>query len=520
MTDAATALDRPAVLAVDLGTSGTRAALVRLDGEVLGSARTLHPTQTPEDGGVEQSPDDWLVSARSAIAMCLARAGAGELPPIAALSLTGQMQDLVLLGDTDGGRGFLAPAVLYSDTRAAEDATAIREALPAWDEVTGNPQGATSVAAMWRRAQRTTPDAVRAADDMVFGPSEFLAWALTGDAWCDVTTASATGLMDLGTRQWSAEVCEAAGISLDSMPRIADGPLLGTVVGETNRGAADLVGLPDGIPIVLAPGDAAATTLGVVGLEPGEGYAYLGSSGWLARVLEHPLPSPEGGVVHRLALPRRDELDAEAPVLRISPLLAAGAAAAWAREAFLGGASPEEADSLLAEREAERGRGPSGLLALPSIRGERFPVHADELRAAVVGMTEGARGIDVYAAILEGVAHAIAHALPGEGIDVLPVSGGGAVSAPWRRILADVTGVPVVALDAADAPLVGAAIAGAEAIGAEHEIRPLWVRGLGETIEPDAEAARAYANERDAHRALYGALAEIERLRGRGGQES
>src|SRR5699024_9444566 len=114
-------------------------------------------------------------------------------------------------------------------------------------------------------------------------------------------------------------------------------------------------------------------------------------------------------------------------------------------------------------------RSPTGLLVLPSLGGERYPVRDDRLRGAVLGIDASTGPIDLYAATLEGVALALSHALDADDTGrVLPVIGGGAASLSWRRILADVTGRPVLAVDGSDATVLGAAIAGADALGLEH----------------------------------------------------
>lgn len=493
----------PTILALDLGTSAVKAALVDLaDGRFLAAASAPLTTRALPGGGVEQDPAEWLAAARRAITVCLAAAPARPAP--LALGLTGQMQDLVLLGDDPASA--LAPAILYTDTRAATDAEAIRAALPDWDRLAGNRQDATSSAAAIRRLQRLHPELLARTRRLVLGPAGFIARALGADARCDTTTASTTGLLDLGTGTWSPDVLRTLGLPERILPRLTTG---GEPVARTTATAKHLLGLPAGIPVVLAPGDAAATTLGTAGLELGADHAYLGTSGWIARVV--PAASADGATAsHRLAL------SDPAAHLHISAVLAAGAAAAWAREAFLGGASPAQADRRLEERSRTRGRGPSGLLALPSIHGERFPVRDADLRAAVIGMDAGTRGIDVYAAVLEGVAHALGHAL-GDTPDTgrpLPVAGGGAASAPWLRILADVTGRPILPLgagpDAEDAALAGAAIAAADGAGLAHGIRPLVARGgRSRPILPDTDAAAAHRRERARHRALYDALASL-----------
>ncbi|MBK0331536.1 sugar kinase [Brachybacterium sp. MASK1Z-5] len=519
----------PPLLCLDLGTSSAKAALIDIEGSPLATANAPYPATSLPDGGSEQDPEHWIRAARTAITHVLPRSA-----DVAALCLTGQMQDLILESSTSGDHGAVRPAILYTDLRASTDAREIREGLARagedWDALAGNQQDASSCAAMFRRLARVEPETVGRARGITFGPAGHLAQRLGAGPWCDPTTASTTGLLDARTRDWSPAVARAAGIDPALLPRLARG--VGEVVGRTGESARDLFGLSVDIPIVLAPGDAGAAAIGVTGTAPGHDHASLGTSGWIASIRAvHEEYASSADASHRLAL---GELE-----LRISAVLAAGAAAAWARDTFLHGASPAEADALLEQRELEHGRGPTGLLVLPSLGGERYPVRDDALRGAVLGLDHMTHPVDLYAATLEGVAFALSHALePSEqgvapaGGDaasssadaLLTVVGGGAASAPWRRILADVTGRPVHSIERdgrradartpetaqVDATLLGASIAGAEALGLEHRIAPLAER-TGETTAPDPSAAEAYARLRPAHRALYEAAADIER---------
>ncbi|MGP9539492.1 FGGY family carbohydrate kinase [Brachybacterium sp. AOP43-C2-M15] len=523
----------PSLLCLDLGTSAAKGALISTDGTAIAEASCDYPTRLLDGGGAEQEPQDWMRAARAVITRLLGAHPAHGRP--LALGLTGQMQDLVL--ETEGGADL--PAVLYSDTRAGYEAEELHAHLERagtpWDEVSGNQQDATSCAAMFLRRTRTDPQLARRVRRLLFGPAGHLVHRLGLGAWCDSTTAAATGLLDARTREWSLPVAEAAGIEPALLPALTR--RAGQVVGRTDDAADELLGLPAGIPVVLAPGDAGATTLGIVGLDPGDAYLSLGTSGWHASVLAG-TETERHSASHHLALAARGRRAGDAdgapapPTLRISALLAAGAAAAWARASLLDGASPEEADALLEERERLHGRGPTGLLALPSLFGERYPVRDADLRGALVGMGPRTRGIDMYAAVLEGVAHALAHAdisgrvdggrvdggRDGEGRDgggrsgPLALTGGGAASAPWLRIVADVIGRPVRAVDGADAALVGCAIAAADALDLPSSILPLAARGEGRVVAPDPSAAAAHAALRPAHRALYTAVAEVQAL--------
>src|SRR5699024_4170152 len=112
----------PALLSLDLGTTSAKAALIDLEGRSLATASADYPIHHTPDGGCEQDPADWVRAARTAIVHVL--------PPamdVAALCLTGQMQDLVL----EGARGPVRRAVLYTDLRAAAEAEEIRALLAA-----------------------------------------------------------------------------------------------------------------------------------------------------------------------------------------------------------------------------------------------------------------------------------------------------------------------------------------------------------------------------------------------------
>src|SRR5699024_3107888 len=216
----------PALLALDLGTTSAKAALIDLEGRTLATADAEHPSRHTPDGGSEQEPATWVRAARTAVGRVLPHTAG-----IAALCLTGQMQDLVL----EGERGAIRPAVLYSDLRAAAEAEEIRAALAAdgqdWDGLTGNLQDASSCAAMFRRLSRTETAATAATRGITFGPAGHLAHALGAGLRCDLTTAAATGLLDARTRDWSRDIAHAAGIDLALLPRLTS--QLGEIVGRT-----------------------------------------------------------------------------------------------------------------------------------------------------------------------------------------------------------------------------------------------------------------------------------------------
>lgn len=461
--------------AVDVGTSAVKAILLDDDGRIRASGHV----EVPSAEG-EQEPEDWWEATVDALRQC----GDG-VTNVGLVALTGQMQDLVCVG----GDGPLRPAILYSDTRAqGELAGAHRLLGPEWTEVTGNEQDASSLPAklLWLREHE--PDVLERTELVLFGASGYIGWRLCGVGCCDVTTASTTGLLDARRREWWPVAVDALGLA-GVVPRLVDGE---TVIGTATPAAARAAGLRAGIPVVVTPGDAVSTTIGIVGDEPHRGYTYLGTSGWLAVVV------PQARVptaAHRLLLPAPDRQ------LMIGAVLSAGAAADWARRTFLPGLSPDEADQLAAEA------GPSGLLALPSLRGERFPIRDPLARGVIVGMTDTTRPDQLYRAVLEGVAFAFRQLLdtvPNTGAPV-PVTGGGARSVLWQRILADVLGRPVLRANISEeVAALGAAATAIRATGGRMP-PPLADQEASSILHP-GPASTQYTKLAPAHAALLGTL--------------
>ncbi len=457
--------------AVDVGMSAVKAILLDDGGHI----RATGHVEVPSAEG-EQEPEDWWTATIDALWQC----GEGVCR-VGLLALTGQMQDLVCLG----GDGPLCPAILYSDTRAhAELAKAHQLLGPEWTDITRNEQDASSLPAKVLWLRKHEPEVLERTGLVLFGASGYIGWRLTGEGCCDVTTASTTGLLDAAARRWWPTAVNALGLR-GVMPRLVDGE---TVIGAAAPDAAREAGLPPGIPVVVAPGDAVSTTIGIVGDDSHCGYTYLGTSGWLAVVV------PEVAVptaAHRLLLP------APGRQLMIGAVQSAGAAADWARRTFLPGMSADEADQLAAEA------GPSGLLALPSLRGERFPVRDPLARGVIVGMTDTTRPDQLYRAVLEGVAFAfrmLLDTVPDNG-EPVPVTGGGARSLLWQRILADVLGRPVVRTTICDeVAALGAAVAAIRATGGVAP-PPLADRGTLEMLRP-GPASVEYAKLAAAHTAL------------------
>ncbi|MFO7631161.1 MAG: FGGY family carbohydrate kinase [Caldilinea sp.] len=496
------------ILAIDIGTTGAKAALVNRDGALLASALATYPTHTAAGNIVEQTPQEWWDATCHALHDIWRSAPAGV--HVAAVILSGQMQDTILLGDDDA----IGPALLYSDSRAQVEAAEIEQLVDAaaLTAITGNTQGAASVLAKWRWLAAHEPPRLAAARTILLGSHDYVTWRLCGVRSADPTTAATTGLLDWRNRVWATSLLVQFGLNTALLPELHPA---GTQIGRVNAAAALATGLAEGTPVLQGVGDLGATTVGVGAAEPGAIYAYLGTSGWLAVSRDEAEPLPERGVFTIChPQPRR--------WIQVAPVLTAGGNLEWLRSAL---ATPEGVQpdyTRLNDLAAQSAPGSGGVIYLPYLNGERSPFSDPHARAGFLGISGATTQADLVRAVMEGTA--FAYRSLREALDVvqrgpLLLAGGGGQSPLWAQILADVLGHPVqVAAVPGDAPARGAAILAGRALGWHDSLTPaadFFPMEAGYT--PVAHNAALYdrfypifAGLYPALRASFAALAQIQ----------
>lgn len=432
------------VLVLDVGTSALKAVLFDEAGNAVAGGDAGYGAAP---GPHRQDVHAWWAAARRAVT---------EIRPhrVDAIALTGTMENLIALDD----RGHAVhDVILYSDPCGAEALESCGPALASIDAgaILGNMPEPLMSAFKLRWLIDHEPEAAAAARWFMPGAKDALALHLTGRAATDPATATTTGLMDLRRRAWSEPLIAALAIPAAKLPAIVPaGAVVGTL---TDAAAADLgLSASQPIPVVNGCGDGSATTIGSWCRDEGDVSLYLGTSGWVARVVPDRELSPKPSV-YRLAHP------AAGLIVEITPVLSAGAAGNWVREVL--GIPPAERDALLAEADAN----PSDLVFLPYLAGERFPFLDTEVRAAFVGLDAAHRRSDLYYAVLEGVGLAIRAnlaTLDEGGAASIRLAGGGATSAVWPGMLADLIGRPLsIPGDPENATAAGAFLIAAEALG-------------------------------------------------------
>jgi xylulokinase len=426
-------------LGLDIGTSAVKAVLVGDRGALGAEASVPLEVSRPRPSWSEQDPDAWWAASCAAILALPAELRA----KVQAVGLSGQMHGAVLLA---ADHRPLRPAILWNDGRAMAECAALEQAEPASRAITGNAAmpGFTAPKLLWVRAYE--PDVFRRTA-LVLLPKDYVRLRLTGEAATDLSDASGTLWLECAARRWSDRMLDACGLGRAQMPRLHEGSeASGTVRPEV---AAEL-GIP-AVPVAAGAGDNAAGALGIGAVEAGDAMVSLGTSGVLFVANDRFSPAPESGA-HAFchALPGRWH--------QMAVILSAASCLDWATRLT---GSADIAAALAGAAEIPPFSRPE--LFLPYLSGERTPHNDPHARGVLSGMDLDTNPAALVAAVLEGVAFALADGLAvlraaGAEVASASVIGGGARSAHWGRLLAAALDLPLVYRDAsAIGPAFGAA---------------------------------------------------------------
>jgi xylulokinase len=421
--------------AFDLGTTAVKGVLVSDTKEVV--FQTALPVETffAADGFKEQDPRDWYHGFCEISRMIFAR---GFDPrDIRGIIMSGQMQDLIPVDDEGEP---VRNAILYSDGRAGKEAEELNASLGEERiyRITGNAIDGSIPAAKLCWFRRHEPEHYNRTAKILGSSKDYVILKLCGRSVADLTAAATCGLMDIHAKVWDAAMLEAVGISETLLPELF---CCKDRVGSVRENASRDSGFRPETPVYAGSGDAGASTLssGITG--PGEFNIYLGTSGWIAAVSSDTLARP--GVFNLAAIP-------SGSYINVVPFLNAGGVHKWISGILWSDALNvgmyDYTDELL------KGSipGSRGLLFLPYLSGERFPVMDAGARGAYIGLNNETTKADMARSCLEGVAFSIRQGLEAispENPKKVSLIGGGAKTLCWRQILADVLQCPVTVPD-------------------------------------------------------------------------
>ena len=451
------------LLAHDLGTSGNKATLYADDGRLIASHMVAYPTHFFNGNWAEQDPADWWRAVCDSTRALLAQAKA-DPSDIAVLALSGQMMGCTLVDKTGE---VLRPSMLYCDQRASVQAARILEQidLKEFYGIVGHrvSPSYTLEKLMWVRDHEP---ALYARTHQTLCAKDYINFRLTGKMATDFSDASGTNAFDLNTFKWSEKIINLTGVDGTMFPEPMDST---QVLGEITRDAAAATGLRVGTPVALGGGDGSCAGVGVGCIKPGTAYNYLGSSSWIALTVEKPIVDEQMRTMNW----------AHCVPGYLHPsgtMQTAGSSMQWLKDVICtsecAGAAATNASpyALIDEVIANSTPGANGILFLPYMLGERTPWWNPDARGAFIGLSLASKREDVLRAVMEGVTmnlgiivNIFRQHVP---MDAITVIGGGAKSAVWRQMMADIYDCPIESLNfLEEATSMGAAVIGGVAVG-------------------------------------------------------
>jgi xylulokinase len=476
------------VLGLDIGTGGSRALLVDENGRVKAAFTAPHEDMRMERPlWAEQRPENWWDAAQAAIQGVLGESGLTGAD-VRAVGLSGQMHGLTLL---DANNQVIRPALIWCDQRSQPQVDWINKTAGAEFVVksTANPMltGFTLPKLLWVRDHE--PETY-ARTKRILLPKDYIRFELTGEYASDVSDASGTGLFDVVNRRWAFDLADRVGVARDLLPAVVESS---AITGRVHARGAAATGLKEGTPVVGGGGDQAASAVGNGIVEPGIVSCTIGTSGVVFGHLKEPAYDPQGRV-HTFCHAVKGAWHT------MGVTQGAGLSLQWFRNQFAPGSNYDELTWEAAGAEAE------GLYWLPYLMGERTP-HLDPFaRGGWNGVTAKHTRADLIRALMEGVSFSLKDCLDlvaglGVQIESVRVSGGGAKSAFWRQMLADIFDKRVVSLETQEGSAYGAALLAMP--GPVTDTCKRVIREV-ESVEP-RDAAR-YSRKYAIYKSLYPAL--------------
>jgi len=438
------------ILAIDQGTTSSRAIVYDDRLQPLGLARVEVPPRYPQPGWVEHDALALMHSVRAVVDQVLAETGIA-FSSLAAVGITNQRETAVIWDRSTGQP--IGPAIVWQDRRTAgfcEKHADRQEWLTDRTGLVLDPYfSATKYA--WLLDHTPGAHALAEAGKLAAGTIDsWLVWNLThGESHVtDRTNASRTLLMDLHTGQWAADLCEFFRVPPEILPQIHPSR---SIFGEMGIGDTGSLARP----ILAVAGDQQASLFGQGGFGPGQTKCTYGTGAFLlAHTGSTPVRSSAGLLTTAAATgPGPFAFALEGSVF------VAGAAVQWFRDGLRAiGAAPE------IDRLYHHGRSDSGVLFVPALTGLGAPHWSPAARGTIFGLTRDTSVADLARATVEGVAYQVAELIDAMQVDLetppecLKVDGGMARSDPFLQFQADLLGLPILRSPHTESTALGAAL--------------------------------------------------------------
>ena len=483
-------------IGIDLGTSAAKLLLMDELGEIKNVISKEYSLEFPKPGWSQQNPEDWRRAILEGIPELLTGFDGAS---VAGIGCGGQMHGLVILDENDN---VIRPAILWNDGRTAAQVDYLNNEVgkEKLSGMTANIAfaGFTAPKILWVR-ENEPENFARIAKIML--PKDYVNYILTGVHACDYSDASGMLLLDVEHKCWSRQMLEIVGVTEKQMPKLFESY---HCIGTVKPDVAKLLGLGEHVVVAAGAGDNAAAAVGTGVVGEGGCNISLGTSGTVF------ISSEKFGVDSTNALHAFAHADGGYHLMGC--MLSAASCNKWLMEDIL------QTTDYAAQQAAIREEclGENHTYFLPYLMGERSPINDTNARGTFIGMTMDTSRADLIQAVLEGVAFAIRDSVEvartlGISITSSKICGGGAKSALWKRILANVLNIPLESPESEQGPGMGGAMLAMVACGAYDSVAEVASRfvKVASVVEPEPVLVAKYEKRYQQFRKIYPACKSL-----------
>ena len=482
-------------IGIDLGTSSVKMLLVSRDGEILKSVTKEYPICYPKSGWSEQNPYDWYNASIEGLKELIRDV---EKSTVKGISFGGQMHGLVILDENDN---VIRPAILWNDGRTQKQTDYLNEVIgkDKLSDYTANIAfaGFTAPKILW--VKENEPDNFAKICKIML-PKDYLAYRLSGAFATDYSDASGMLLLDVKNRKWSQEMCRICGIDESKLPKLYESyEKIGTLLPKV----AKELGLDENVSISIGAGDNAAAAVGTGTVGNGSCNISLGTSGTVF-VSQDNFSVDNNNALHSFC-------HSNGAYHLMGCILSAASCNKWWVEDILG-----TSDFANEEKNLDNLLGKNSTYFLPYLMGERSPHNDVDARGAFIGMRPDTTREHMVLAVLEGVAFALRDCVEiakasGVEINTTKICGGGGKSKIWRKIVANVLGIPVLRPQIEEGPSYGGAILAMVGCGEYKTVFEATSKLIKtrDVTEPSPDLVAMYNERYNSFKKLYPALKEV-----------
>ncbi|MBQ3498837.1 MAG: xylulokinase [Clostridia bacterium] len=483
-------------IGVDLGTSAVKLLLVNERGDIIGEVSKEYPVYYPKSGWSEQNPADWWEAVKIGIAELTADY---DKKQIAGIGAGGQMHGLVVL---DENNDVIRPAILWNDGRTQKQVDYLNGVIgkDTLSENTANIAfaGFTAPKILWMKENE--PE-LFAKIKKIMLPKDYINYMLTGVHSCDYSDASGMLLLDVKNKCWSDKILEICSVTKEQMPSLFESS---DIIGTVKPNIASELGLGENVKVVAGAGDNAAAAIGTGTVGNGKCNISLGTSGTIF------ISSSKFGVDPNNALHAFAHADGCYHLMGC--MLSAASCNKWFMEDILHDTDYKSNQAPITDEKL----GTNNVFFLPYLMGERSPINDTNARGAFLGMSMDTTRADMLQAVFEGVAFAIRDSFEvakslGIQIERSNICGGGAKSELWKKIMANVLGIPLDTVKTEQGPGYGGAILAMVGCGEYESVVDACENlvEISDTVYPDEKLSALYDEKYNTFKAIYPSLKAI-----------